>query len=128
VKKLVDMFELASRMKLRFAYKGVLSIEDLWDLTVQDLDKMYRSLNAKLKAENEDSLLGPKEKATTDLELQIGIIKHIVEVKLAEALVRESEIVRKEKKQMILEILSKKENSDLENRSVEDLQKMLSEL
>jgi len=123
-----NMFELASRMKLRFAYKGVLSVDDLWDLMVQDLDKMYRSLNAKLKAENEDSLLGPKEKATTDLELQIAIIKRIVEVKLAEAAAKESEIVRKEKKQKILEILSKKENSDLESKSAEDLQKMLSEL
>jgi hypothetical protein len=123
-----DMFVLASRMKLRFPYKGIVSVEDLWDLPVQELDRIFKALNAKLKTEKEDSLLGPKEKSATDLELQVAIIRYIVGVKLNEMAIRKAEVERAGKKQKILAIMSEKQDMDLKAKSLDELTKMLEDL
>ena len=124
----INMFELAARMKLRFPYRGLISVEDLWDLSVQELDKVFKVLNAKLKTEKEDSLLGPKEKATSDLELQVAIIKYIVNVKLNEMAVRTMKAEKAAKKQKILAIMSEKQDMDLKAKSLDELTKMLEDL
>ena len=123
-----DIFEQASRSKIRFTYKGLLSVEDLWDLTVQELDKIFKGLNAKLNASKEESLLGPKTQADTDLELAVTIIRHIVEVRLAEIAARELEAARKDKKQKILSIMADKQDESLKSKTPEELAKMLDEL
>lgn len=33
----MNLFEIASREKYRFPYKGLISVEDLWDLTLPGL-------------------------------------------------------------------------------------------
>ncbi|MCK9571257.1 hypothetical protein M0R72_20075 [Candidatus Pacearchaeota archaeon] len=123
-----NIFELASRgktRKIRFAYKGSLSVEDLWDLSVQELDRIFKGLNAKLKVCKEESLLGPKESENTELSLQVAIVRRIVEVKLAEAAAHEMEAEKKAKRQKILSILAEKQDQGLMGQSEEDLKKML---
>ena len=45
----MSIFEKATRGKMRFQFKGLVSVEDLWDLSVQDLDKIFKSLNSQKK-------------------------------------------------------------------------------
>lgn len=123
-----NIFESASRSKTRFAYKGSLSVEDLWDLSVQELDRIFKGLNAKLKVYMEESLLGPKGSENTELDIQVAIVRRIVEVKLAEAAARELESEKKAKRQKILSILAEKQDGALASKSEEDLKKMLDEL
>ena len=56
------MFETAVRTKMRFPFKGVVSVEDLWDLSVENLDTVYKTLNSELKKATEESLLNTKTK------------------------------------------------------------------
>ena len=123
-----NIFELASRSKTRFAYKGSLSVEDLWDLSVQELDRIFKSLNAKLKDCKAESLLGPKGSENTELDIQVAIVRRVVEVKLTEAAAREMEAEKKVKRQKILGILAEKQDGALASKSEEDLKKMLDEL
>ena len=44
-----NMFEVATREKMRFPFKGMISVEDLWDLSVQNLDKVFKTLNSQRK-------------------------------------------------------------------------------
>jgi hypothetical protein len=113
----INIFEQATREGIRFPYKGLASVEDLWCLSVQELDKIFKVLSKSLKASEGESLLGVKAKADTDLDLQIAIVRRIVEVKLAEMAAREMEREKKQKKQKILEIMSTKQDEALKNLS-----------
>lgn len=122
------MFEIAIRNKLRFPFKGLISVEDLWDLNVRELDNIFKTLNAQVKKSQEESLLATKSKEEETLSVQIEIVKYIVETKLTEAeAIKHSKEV-KEKKQKIMELISAKQDEDLHSKSVEELQAMLSEL
>lgn len=122
-----EMFIIATRKKMRFPYKGMISVEDLWDLPVTELDKIYKSLNKKAKSAQEDSLL---ETTTEDeyLKIQIEIVRYIVSVKLDERKAAETAQERKEMEQRILAIKAQRANEKLENLSDEDLDKMLEDL
>ena len=122
-----DIFERATRTKVRFPYKGSCSVEDLWDLSVQELDKMFKSINAELKVEREESLLD-QNKISSILELKAAIIRRIVQVKLDEAAAAEQEVARRQKKDRILSILARKQDAKMEAMSEEELARMLDEL
>ena len=123
-----NIFELASRMKIRFAYRGMITVEDLWDLSVQELDRIFQKLNKALKESKEESLLSPQAKEDSELNVQVAIVRHIVEVKLAESAIALAAVERKAKKEKILSILADKQDDSLRNMSSEDLTKMLEDL
>lgn len=123
-----NMFELASRSKVRFPYKGMISVEDLWDLPVEALDSIYKTLNAKVKQSNEESLLSKPTKQDAELTMQIEIVKRIVAVKQEEAALRLKAKEQREKKQRLMEILANKQDEELKGKSTEEIQKMLAEL
>ena len=122
------MFEIAVRSKMRFPYKGQISVEDLWDLDVNALDGVFKTLNGKVKVSQEESLLQTRSKESEELMLQIEIVKHIVSVKLAEAEARKNAEANRVKRQQILGILADKQESDLKNKTPEELQAMLAAL
>ena len=122
------MFEIATRTKMRFPFKGMVSVEDLWDLSVRDLDSIFKTLNAQVKKSQEESLLATKTKEDETLAIQIEIVKHIVKIKLDEAEVAKQSKELKEKKQKIMEIIAAKQDESLQNASIEELQAMLDNL
>lgn len=122
------MFETAVRSKFRFPFKGMISVEDLWDLNVRDLDTIFKTLNSQVKKVNEESLLDTKTKEDEILSTMIEIVKYIVTVKLEEDNARLQAKELKEKKQKIMEILSAKKDADLQNKSIDDLEAMLNQL
>ncbi|MFA5670265.1 MAG: hypothetical protein WC967_13565 [Balneolaceae bacterium] len=125
------MFEQASKLKLRYKVaNGTISTEDLWDLSLESLDKIARSLHRELREEEEVSFItSAVQQAITNLnELRFGIVKHIIEVKLA---AREAKKVKEQaaaKKETIKRILAAKQDETLQNMSIEDLQKELQSL
>lgn len=123
-----NMFEAAVRNKIRFPYKGLISVEDLWDLSLTGLDYVFKTLNSQVKQAKEESLLSIKSKSDEKLELQIEIVKYIVSVKLAEQDAREKAAAKKDLKQKILQIKADRQDKALAEASDDELQKMLDEL
>jgi len=122
------MFEQAARTKLRFPYKGICSSEDLFDLTPQQLDSIFRVLNNERKALEQESLLAVKSRDTETLDLQLAIVRRVVEIKLAE---QEDNKARREKaaqRQKLLAILANKQDEELQGKSVEEIQRMIDSL
>lgn len=122
-----NIFELATREKYRFPYKGMISVEDLWDLDTSELDRVYKILNKELKATDEESLIEIKS-ANVTLNTKIEIVKYIFEVKRAEEEQRTNQMHNARQRQHILEILAKKQDETLQNMSEEELLKKLEEL
>lgn len=120
-----NLFEGAVRAKYRFPFKGQVTTEDLWDLSLQDLDRVFKALNADAKKQQEESLLNIPDKETETLHRKIEIVKHIVAVKQAEIQAIKQAADKKAQKQRIMEIIAKKEDEALQNMSREDLMKML---
>lgn len=123
-----NLFEIATRNRYRFNYKGVMTVEDLWSLRVEDLDAIFKMLNRQKKTADEDSLLATKSAEDQDLANKIDIVRYIVSVKLAEAAERVSSAEKKAQRDKIMEIVAKKKDKALEDMGIEDLMKKLEEL
>jgi hypothetical protein len=122
------MFEKAVRLKLRFTHKGLCTVEDLWDIPLESLDRIFKELNTKLKTQKEESLLATRSKEEEILDLKISIVKHIVEVRLSEQKARKDLAAKLSKKQNLLGIIAEKQDNALRDMSVDDLTKLVDEL
>lgn len=124
----MNVFEIATKEKYRFPYKGQISVEDLWDLSLTSLDNIFKTLNRQAKANQEESLLESKSKEDETLENQIAIVKHIVAMKQEEIAARADAKANKEKREKIMAILADKKDAALKEMSVDELEKMLAEM
>ena len=122
---MADLFKVANKKKYRFNYKGVISVEDLWDLSVEELDKIYKSLKSKQKDASEESLLQTVSKEDKELLNKIEIIKIIVADKLAAKERAQKAASQRAQNQRILEIMADKQDAALKEKSIEELQAML---
>lgn len=123
-----NIFMMATRNKYRFPFKGMISVEDLWDLSVKNLDTVFKALNAEAKQANEESLLATKSAKDVELEAKINIVKYIVRVKQEEATAKILEAANAEKRNRIKDIIAAKEDQTLQNMSVEELQALLASM
>ena len=123
-----NVFEVAVRSKFRFPFRGSISTEDLWDLTVEELDSIFKSLNSQLKQVTEESLLDTRTKQDEEILLKVEIVKYVVAVKLEEKATRLKAKEKREQRQKIMEIMSAKQDTELQGKSLEELSKMLDEL
>jgi hypothetical protein len=120
-----DLFKIAVKNKYRFTYKGVQTVEDLWDLSVEELDKIYKTLKTKQKSESEESLLATTSKEDKELNNKIEIIKTIVADKLSDKEKSIKAAERRAKNRRILEIMADKQEDELKSKSLDELKAML---
>ena len=123
-----NIFEVAIRSKFRFPFKGTISVEDLFDLNVKDLDSVFKVLNSQLKQVKEESLLEIKTQQDQELDMKIEIIKYIVKVKQEEAEKQLQAKSLKEQKQKLMEIYASKKDEDLLKKSPEEIKAMIDAL
>lgn len=120
-----DLFKIATKKKYRFSYKGQVTVEDLWDLSVEELDKIYKNLKSLQKNASEESLLQTVTKEDKELNNKIEIIKTIVTDKLAAKDRAMKAASQRAQNQRILEIMADKQDAALKEKSIEELQNML---
>lgn len=123
-----ELFINATRNNYQFPFRGMINVIDLWDLSLTNLDSVFKTLNAEVKKSEEESLLNTKSKEDEEISNKIEIVKYIVSVKLDEKKKREDAKKNAEMRQRLLEIKAKRQDAALENMSDEDLDKALAEL
>lgn len=123
-----ELFINATRNNYQFPFRGMINVIDLWDLSLTNLDSVFKTLNAEVKKPEEESLLNTKSKEDEETSNKIEIVKYIVSVKLDEKKKREDAKKNAEMRQRLLEIKAKRQDAALENMSDEDLDKALAEL
>ena len=117
----MNIFEKAVREKTRFNFKGNISVEDLWDLSLENLDKIWGDLGTELESLPKRSLLSTKSDQRDEIEFKQSIIKYIVDTKKAEREAEKAAKANSAKKQLILEIIEDKKHEALKTMSVEEL-------
>lgn len=128
----INLFEVATRNQFRFpSDRGDLTVEQLWDLDLKskngfDLDTIARAINKELKAETEESFVNitpnPKKKP---LEQKLELVKYIIETKMEEAKKAKERAERKEKREKLMRAIADKQDKQLSDASLEELQKEL---
>ena len=124
----INIFEAASKNKYRYPYKGMITTEDLWDLTQAQLDMVYKALNKGVSEAQVSSLMCKVTEVDAELLNKIEIVKYIFNAKEAEAEARKNDAAKHAKKQRILDILAQKQEDALQSMSEDELKKMLDEL
>lgn len=126
------LFEMASQFKFRYPYKGLITTEDLWDLSMPQLDTVYKALNKELNVTQEDGLIVTKTAdegvKANELRNKLEIVKYIFNAKQQAAELQRMAAENAAKKQHILGILAQKKENALQNMSEEELTQMLNEL
>lgn len=131
----MNMFEIAVRNKMRFeTAKGLISVEDLWDLpmmtkspTAVSLDTVARKIAIDLaEQEKLNSFVAENgnEAAIETLKLKLEIVKYVIAVRKKEAVEKQEAA----KRQKIKELIAQKEEDALSSLSKEELLEMLAEV
>lgn len=124
-----NIFEKAMRQKLRFSTaKGELSVEDLWDLKLKDLDLAGRAIKKQLKDEEEESLISKPSKLKSELTLKLEIVKSIIAYKQEEEQKAKTRAANKAQAEFLQELLHKKKMNVLENMTAEEIEVQLASL
>lgn len=128
-----NLFLQATREKFRFeSNKGDLSVEQLWDLPLTsrtgfDLDTVAKTVNADLKASNEESFVNVNNNpAVSRLQAKLEVVKAIIEVKLAQAEATKKRAEKAVERQRLMEVLHSKKDQELQGLSVEEIERRLS--
>lgn len=123
------MFMVASRRRIRFeTSRGNLSTEDLWNLSLDELNEVAKNLNKRIKASSEENYLEETPAVNEVLELKFEIVLKVLKTKQAEITAHKDALAKSARKQKLLEILARKQDAGLEEMSVEDIQKEIAEL
>ena len=122
-----NIFKEATKKKYRLNFRGVCTVEDLWDLDVEHLDTIYKALKKQQKDADGESLLTTASKEDVVLEDKIAIVKAIVADKLAAIEAAKNAAKKRRENQRILEIIADKQDAALKEKSLEELQAMLQE-
>ena len=119
----------ALKNKYRFEYKGLINVEDLFDINLEGLDQIYRDLK---KVENDlqsDSLLDANENPLKkETENKINIVKNIFEIKVEEIEQAKIALAKKAQREKILAIIENKQDQELSEKSIKELRKIYDSL
>lgn len=124
----MNIFEIATRKKYRFPYKGNVSVEDLWSLSLESLDVVYRALNQTYNQMASEVSLLHNNLGDEDIRNKIEIVRYIVQVKLSEKQAALAEKRRAEEKQKILSVLKQRDDDKYNKMSDEELISKLNSL
>ena len=126
--EMINLFAMATRKKFRFPYKGMISVEDLWDLSQKNLDTVYKALIAEKKQDDVESLLAIKSAEDSILDAKLAIVKYIFDTKVAEAAAAKQAATNAAEAQRIMEMIANKKDEEMANMTVEELEAKLAEL
>ena len=115
--------------KYRFEFKGLISVEDLFDLSLENLDLIYKNLKKEESDLQTDSLLETVDNPLIkEIEIKLEIVKSIFNMKQIEIENMEKAMINKARKEKILAIIENKQDQELSEKSIEELKEIYNNL
>lgn len=120
------MYKEATKLKLRFTTeRGILSLEQLWDLSLSTLDDLAVLLEKAYKESGKKSFLVKKSKKDKELKLKFDIVLDILTTKVEESEASKNSLEIKEYNEKILALIAEKQEESLKDKSISDLKALL---
>ncbi len=126
-----NIFELAARGKIRFASKrfASLTVEDLFDLNLRELDDIAKGINRSINSEKEESFLSEnKNPVQKDLQLRLEILKYVINVLETEQKARLEAASKAAKRQKLIDSLAQAEDRENAQKTPEQIRAELAAL
>ena len=125
-----NIYKEASTIKLRFTSPvGAIGVEDLWSLSLEQLDGMAIAADDQLSKMKRKSFIKPRQdNQAKHTELTLDILKDVIKTKLAAKKEAEERAANAIKKEKLLAALERKQDASLEEMSEEELQAELDKL
>lgn len=124
----MNNFLEASRVALRVStIKGVLSVEQLWQLPLTQLAASIKEVKKSLVKDNDDDLSFLSETTVVNKidQLRFDILKEIYLTKKSEAEEAKTKQETKEHNEKIMKFIYEKQEKSLGDKSIEELEKLL---
>lgn len=122
-----NIFEQASRTKIRFGVNGSISVEQLWDSSMSSLVDYEQQLSETVEGYAKSTRRTKKNrtKAQEENELRLAIISYVLDVREAEQEEALNTAKTKEFNQNILALIQAKKGEELASKSIAELEAML---
>jgi len=122
----MENFKLATQQKLRFqTNKGVLTTEQLWDLSLTDLDGLAVQLQTEYEESGKKSFLVKRSVKDKTSKLKFDVVLDVLQTKSEEAEEAKTKAENKAFNQKIEAIIEEKQEEGLKSKSVKELEKLL---
>jgi hypothetical protein len=124
-------YKYAAQHKLRFASnRGNLVVEQLFQLELEELDIVARTVHTELESLGKQSFINTKtnDPRKKQLEVSLDIVKDVIATKEAAKDAAENRTKKLQLRTKLLEAIEAKENEKLTTSSIDDLKKQLDEL
>lgn len=126
---MTDLFKTATKAKTRFqSEKGNLTTEDLWSLTLTQLNTVAKAIAAEIKNEGEEDFIGGGSKTATALTFKLDVVKAVIAEKQADAAATKNAAAVSQERAKLLDLLAKKEDASLEALSADEIRAKLAQL
>lgn len=121
----LNIFETLTRKKIRFKAKnGNISLEDLWDLSLEELDTIAVELDKEANTTTK-SFINKRNPANKLAKQKLDAVLRVIEIKISDKERAERNADTRERKARIMEIIASKKDAALEGASLKKLQEQL---
>lgn len=122
----MEFYKIASKQKLRFQTgKGLLSVEQLWELSEAELDALAVSLEEQYNESGKKSFLVKRSVKDKTTKLKFDLVLDILNTKVEERIASEERAEKRQKNKKIIELISQKQDETLKGKSIKQLEAML---
>lgn len=124
-----NLFIRATRQKLRFKTPvGRVGVEDLWDLSLEQLNTLAKQLNKAVKEVEEPDFLAEEKPKSVEEKLSFDVVLYILNQKKTEKDAAMQAAETKRKKARLLDALARKQDASIDAMSEDELKKAIEEL
>lgn len=122
----MENFKLASQQKLRFqTKKGLLSTEQLWDLSIDDLDELAVALENEFKQTGKKSFVSKTSAKDKTAKLKFDVALEVLNSKMDEIQTATEAQEVKAHNEKIITLIAEKQDQSLKGKSIAQLKAML---
>jgi len=122
----MEKFKEASKQKLRFqTSKGLLSVEQLWDLSLNELDALAVALEVDVEESGRKSFLTKTSSKNKLAKLRFDLALDVLTSKQEELQAANEKAETKEHNKKIISLIAEKQDESLRNKSIPELEALL---